>query len=121
MCAYACSCQTCNKHTSQHTEKDLLPSDLSYYYYEGSLTTPTCDQVVQWFLLKETISIPSAYLMQLREVEENKQGDLLTFNYRDTQDLNGRQVSRYTASGVRLLPTVSLLSVMLLFAFHVLL
>ncbi|CAI8044532.1 Carbonic anhydrase 1 [Geodia barretti] len=79
---------------------DLLPSDRSYYYYEGSLTTPNCSEVVQWFLLKETISIPSAYLAQLREVEENEEGDRLTFNYRNTQDLAGRQVSRYPASGV---------------------
>ena len=101
---------------------DLLPSDRSYYYYEGSLTTPNCDEVVQWFLLKETISIPSAYLAQLREVAENKEGDRLTFNYRNTQDLADRQVSRYPASGgVRLLPTITLLSVMLLLAFHALL
>ena len=108
---------------------DLLPSDRSYYYYEGSLTTPNCSEVVQWFLLEETISIPRAYLAQLREVEENEEGDPLTFNYRSTQDLAGRQVSRYPASpspspspssGVRLLPTISLLS-MLLLAFHALL
>ena len=77
--------------------------------------------MVQWFLLKETISIPSAYLAQLREVEENEEGDRLTFNYRNTQDLAGRQVSLYPASGgVLLLPTISLLS-MLLLAFHALL
>ncbi|CAI8037289.1 Carbonic anhydrase 2 [Geodia barretti] len=110
---------------------DLLPSGRSYYYYEGSLTTPNCSEVVQWFLLEETISIPSAYLAQLREVEENEEGDRLTFNYRSTQDLAGRQVSRYPASpspspspspssGVGLLPTISLLS-MLLLAFHALL
>ena len=104
---------------------DLLPSYRSYYYYEGSLTTPNCNEVVQWFLLEETISIPSAYLAQLREVEENEEGDRLTFNYRSTQDLAGRQVSRYPASPspsscVRLLPTISLLS-MLLLAFHALL
>ena len=41
---------------------DLLPDELDYYYYEGSLTTPGCSEVVQWFLLKQTIEIPTAYL-----------------------------------------------------------
>ena len=74
---------------------DFLPSNLSYYYYEGSLTTPGCDEVVQWFLLKEPISIPEAYLKQLRMVQHNDEGELLTFNYRQTQPLNNRTVSQY--------------------------
>ena len=76
---------------------DLLPSDLPYYYYMGSLTTPGCTEVVQWFVLQNTISIPRAYLEQLRQVQENADGDLLTFNYRELQDLSGREVAQFPA------------------------
>ena len=94
---------------------DLLPDELDYYYYEGSLTTPACSEVVQWFLLKQTIEIPTAYLEQLRQVERNDGGDLLTFNYRDTQSLNNRTVSqRGGADGLRPLLSVTALSLLLL-------
>ena len=71
---------------------DLLPSNRDYYYYEGSLTTPPCSEVVQWFVLKEPIQIPSAYISRLRTVQENNRGTLLTHNVRDVQPLNGRIV-----------------------------
>ena len=70
----------------------LLPEDRNYFYYEGSLTTPPCNETVQWFVLKELLSVPGAYLEQLREIEENKAGDLLEFNFRDAQDLGNRVV-----------------------------
>ena len=70
---------------------DLLPSNLDYYYYQGSLTTPGCDETVQWFLLKNTISVPSAYLANLREVLD-KYRHPVTSNYRYYQALNGRVV-----------------------------
>ena len=74
---------------------DFLPDDLSYYYYEGSLTTPLCNETVQWFVLQETIDIPNCILNQLRIVERNLEGDLLTFNHRDTQNMNGRVVQEH--------------------------
>ena len=70
---------------------ELLPRNLDYYYYQGSLTTPNCDEKVQWFLLKSTISVPSAYLANLRNVRD-KLGNPITFNYRYLQPLNGRVV-----------------------------
>ena len=70
----------------------FLPKNLDYYYYEGSLTTPPCSETVQWFVLKERITVPGAYLEQLREVEEDKEGDLLEFNFRMPQALAGRVV-----------------------------
>ena len=97
---------------------DFLPDDLSYYHYEGSLTTPGCNEIVQWFLLQNTISIPKAYLEQLRMVQDEG-GHNLTFNYRNTQDLNGRNVYRHPAdggsSGVKPMLSVTLLSLLICF------
>ena len=71
---------------------DLLPSNRDYYYYEGSLTTPPCSEKVQWFVLKQPIQIPAAYISKLRTVQEDNHGTLLTHNVRDEQLLNGRIV-----------------------------
>ena len=71
---------------------DLLPSNQDYYYYEGSLTTPPCSEIVQWFVLKQPIKIPASYIATLRTVEEDEEGTLLTHNVRDEQPLNGRTV-----------------------------
>jgi len=39
---------------------DFIPNDRSYYYYEGSLTTPSCAQVVQWFYcMRNPMRVPS--------------------------------------------------------------
>ena len=71
---------------------DLLPKNLDYYFYKGSLTTPDCDEIVQWFVLKQTIHVPAAYLAQLRNIEMNEAGNPLIFNFRAPQDLNRRTV-----------------------------
>jgi carbonic anhydrase len=73
----------------------LLPSNLDYWFYEGSLTTPPCSETVVWFVLKETITVPGAYLDLLRGVEEDQQGTLLTFNFRDPQELGDRTVYEF--------------------------
>ena len=72
--------------------RSLLPSSLDYYHYPGSLTTPGCDEVVQWFVLKETISVPSAYLAYLRQIESANNGTILNLNFRALQPLGQRTV-----------------------------
>ena len=71
---------------------DLLPNNLSYYYYEGSLTTPPCSEVVQWFLLKSPLNVPSTFLDMLRSAVTGMEGQLLSTNFREPQPLNGRPV-----------------------------
>lgn len=35
----------------------LLPADLSYYSYTGSLTTPPCSEDVRWFVLQRPVEV----------------------------------------------------------------
>ena len=69
----------------------FFPVDRSYYYYEGSLTTPGCDQTVNWFILKDRIIVPRSFLVQLRNLKDSH-GNKLEFNYRDPQQLYCRYV-----------------------------
>lgn len=78
---------------------DYLPNSLSYYYYEGSLTTPPCSEVVQWFLLRNPVNVPSVFLDSLRDTVDGEDGEVLDMNFRMTQPLNGRQVSIQTDRG----------------------
>ena len=78
--------------TSGIKYSDLLPSNKDYYNYESSLTTPLCNETVQWFLLKHPIDIPGEFLAAVRQIEQNDKGDPLTFNFRDAQALNDREV-----------------------------
>ena len=74
---------------------DLLPQNRDYFQYEGSLTIPLCNETVQWFVLKNTIKIPKAFLSMLRRLESDENGTLLTFNFRDQQRLNRRNVYEF--------------------------
>lgn len=80
---------------------DLLPNNLSYYYYEGSLTTPPCSEVVQWFLLRNPLHVPSAFLDELHTTVTGMEGQPLNTNFREPQPLNGRQVMVHGDSGYK--------------------
>lgn len=91
----------------------LLPENRDYYYYEGSFTTPPCTEIVEWFVLKDTITIPSAYVEQLRQTREiSGNGTTLEFNFRMPQAIGDRVVTtRSSQAGME--PTVSLLTICL--------
>lgn len=91
----------------------LLPSSLDYWYYEGSFTTPECFEVVSWFVLKERIKVPAAFLEQLRRLEANAQSDLLAFNFRTAQAIGKRTVFQYSSTAQSISAASSTTSILL--------
>ena len=63
---------------------DILPSSKAHWHYMGSLTTPPCTQIVQWYLLRQPITISSSQLAQFHK--------LYNGNARPTQELNKRVI-----------------------------
>jgi len=77
--------------------EDLLPSpDGEYANYDGSLTTPTCNEAVRWILFKEPIPISASQMEAFRALKDNADMPMVD-NYRPPQPLNGREVNFYTA------------------------
>merc|ERR1712121_554136 len=72
------------------TLMQLIPANPGdYYYYQGGLTTPTCDEVVLWTNYVATIPISEAQLNKLRVLKDSS-GTTLNDNYRPPQPLNAR-------------------------------
>jgi len=61
---------------------DLLPADLSYYSYVGSLTTPPCSEGVHWFVLQRPVEVSPEQI--------DRFAALYPDNARPTQPLNER-------------------------------
>jgi carbonic anhydrase len=86
-------------------EQDSSPIDLGpmflpkrspcYAHYEGSLTTPTCNEIVQWYLEDTPYGISEEHLSYLRGSLID--GGLTEHNFRPTQPLNGRVVTKTSA------------------------
>ena len=62
----------------------LLPRSLAYFTYSGSLTTPPCTEGVQFFILKEPVTISAKQLETFVK--------LYPLNARPVQPLNGRVI-----------------------------
>lgn len=63
---------------------DILPSDLSYYSYFGSLTTFPCNEKVNWLVLKNDVEVSEEQIQKFKTIFPN--------NARDTHPLNDRVV-----------------------------
>jgi carbonic anhydrase len=48
--------------------KALLPSDLGYYTFPGSLTTPPCTEYVTWFVLKRPVTVSAVEIQQFEKL-----------------------------------------------------
>lgn len=62
----------------------FLPKNVSYYNYSGSLTTPPCSEIVNWFVLKTPVEISKAQL--------DKFASIFKKSARPIQPLHGRVV-----------------------------
>jgi len=88
----------CNKpgRTNEFKLRDMLPLDLwKYYYYNGSLTTPTCNEAVLWTVFPHTLNVTQANLDEFNSAIVNCSSEFnrpLTNNFRPPQPLNGRKV-----------------------------
>ena len=62
--------------------KDLLPGNLDYYRFNGSLTTPPCSEGVRWFVLKTPVEISKSQIDKFEKI--------MGKNNRPTQPINAR-------------------------------
>ncbi|KAL4460972.1 hypothetical protein ABPG74_016444 [Tetrahymena malaccensis] len=62
------------------------------YIYQGSLTTPTCDEIVNWHVIKKPVKISKNTLDKFKELWFNKNGEIKSGNYRTTVPLYDRKV-----------------------------
>jgi len=67
--------------------KKLLPKNLNYYHYNGSLTTPPCSEIVNWYVLKNPVEASKEQIAKFSEI--------LHGNFRPVLPLNGRKVFEY--------------------------
>ena len=61
---------------------DLLPAELAYYHYSGSLTTPPCSEGVNWMVLKNMVEVSADQIQAFT--------DIFHKSTRPVQPLNGR-------------------------------
>ncbi|XP_052784274.1 uncharacterized protein LOC128220062 [Mya arenaria] len=101
----------------------MTGTNLTYFRYQGSLTTPSCSEVVTWTVMLDPIKISSTQLANFREVSHIESGtigthDKIDKNYRPVQALNGRTVyksANISASGriIAALPTTLIMLLVL--------
>jgi carbonic anhydrase len=71
--------------------KALLPKNLRYYNYKGSLTSPNCAEGVNWHIIKGVVTASKEQITALKKI--------LHENNRPIQPLNGRTVRMAVGSG----------------------
>lgn len=64
--------------------KDVLPEEMDFYTYSGSLTTPGCSEIVTWYVVKQPVYASHEQLKRFEEIMHE--------NFRPTQKLNNRVV-----------------------------
>ncbi len=61
---------------------DLLPADHGFYRFPGSLTTPICNEVVQWYVMKNPIEMSEAQIAKYKKYYHNTARPLQPLNNR---------------------------------------
>lgn len=64
------------------------------FSYEGSLTTPNCNQQVQWFVYKLPVTVASRDLEAFRTSLQGEGGEVLYENWRPVQALSSRKIMK---------------------------
>ncbi len=76
---------------------DLLPTrNRKYYTYRGSLTTPPCSEVVDWYVMKKPVGISQEQMETFKTILTDTSLDHYPFNNRPLQNLNKRVIERLT-------------------------
>ncbi|KAK2876883.1 hypothetical protein Q8A67_020979 [Cirrhinus molitorella] len=73
-----------------------------YYRYQGSLTTPSCNEVVIWTVFKEPIKVSHEFIKRFSTTvffKDTSAAVLTTNNFRGAQPLNGRVVTSQVSGG----------------------
>lgn len=68
------------------------PGPTHMFTYRGSLTTPGCNEQVNWYVLKEPATTTSADLDKFRSSLKDDKGEALRANHRPIQPRNGRKI-----------------------------
>eukprot|EP00092_Neocalanus_flemingeri_P035567 GFUD01038713.1.p1 GENE.GFUD01038713.1~~GFUD01038713.1.p1 ORF type:complete len:389 (+),score=95.47 GFUD01038713.1:263-1429(+) len=89
-----------SSHPTSHNQqmkiklKNLLPTDKaegSYFYYQGSLTTPTCDESVLWTVFHTPLTVSEGQMEVFRKIN-GFEGETLSNNFRSDQLVGERHV-----------------------------
>lgn len=101
------------KHVKNHNDKytikpfsleNMIPNDLSksrvYYRYQGSLTTPTCNEAVIWTVYKEPIPLSKDQLNAFPKILHYNESSRIVSNFRSIQKLNGRTVNVFNSGSL---------------------
>ena len=69
--------------TDEIQMSDLIPYNIkNYYNYQGSLTTPNCDEVVEWFVIdKPVIGISEEQLLEFQSIEDENEKPVKKYNF----------------------------------------
>eukprot|EP00899_Mesostigma_viride_P005251 jgi/Mesvir1/14727/Mv05375-RA.1 len=73
----------------------MAAENSSYYYYDGSLTTPPCSEIVSWHVMRKSVPISPRQVQRLQQVLYAALGTHGQQNSRPPQPLNFRPVYLY--------------------------
>jgi len=79
--------------------QDLLPADVSYFNYPGSLTTPGCNEGVTWIVMKQPVRMSDKQFKAMKDSiakTERSQASFEGYVNRPVQPVNQRVVKLYT-------------------------
>jgi len=79
---------------------NLLPDNANAFYrYNGSLTSPGCQETVIWTVLTDPISVTEQQMTDLRRMRD-AHDQVLDHNNRPPQNLNGRRIFSSSTSNL---------------------